>query len=152
MRGKIISCFPCCGKTYFCTNYFEQMDVIDHDMYDFRFRGGHGDKWFDFYLARMRQLIRKFDYIFVNAIPEIIEQLPSTSMVIYPHKSLKNDWVNRAKSRGGESAFPKLLEEKWDEWIKACEKWKGKSHVLAKGEYLTDCFDIFKRNNGITVN
>jgi hypothetical protein len=148
--GRVISVFSCSGKTHFVVNQFDKIDCIDHDFYDYRFRGKLPD-WELTYMNRMAQLRAKFDFVFVNAIPEVLKYPKMLYMVIYPHRSLKSDWVNRAIRRGGESEFPKLLDKEWDNWIDLCEQFQGKKIVLAKGEYLSDFSESFRRMTGITV-
>jgi len=150
MNGKIISVFPCSGKTHTVTKYYFELDCVDHDFYDWKYRSVHQEKiWLKHYLSRMHQLQRKFKFVFVNALPEIVNELPKDSIVIYPTKSLKSEWVERAKSRGGISEFPLLLEEKWNKWIDTCMNWYGKKYVLESGQYLTD---IIKQLYGVKVN
>jgi len=155
MRGKIISVFPCCGKTHAATKYYSELDCIDHDFYDWKYRSVHREKiWLKHYMTRTVQLRYKFNFIFINALPEILQCLGSgynmgDTAVVYPRRKLKDEWVERAKSRGGVSQFPFLLEEKWDEWIDACMSWPGKCYVLESGEYLTD---IIKSLYGVTIS
>ena len=150
MKGRIIAAFPCSGKTHAVTKYYNMLNCIDHDFYDWRYRSTYKeDEWLDHYMIRMQQLRKKFEYVFVNALPEIILKLPKDSIIIYPNRNMKAEWLTRAKSRGGVSKFPQLLEEKWNEWVDACKNWPGKSYVLYKEEYLSD---IIKCSFGITVN
>jgi len=144
MKGRIISCFSCVGKTHYVLNNLHLESCIDHDFYDYMYRGNLGENWMGVYMTRMRQLQKKFEYVYVNSTPEIIAELPKDSILVYPYPNLKNEWVQRAKNRGGESAFPKLLEKKWDEWIAACESWTGKKYMVNSGEYLSNVFDRFK--------
>ena len=128
MKGQIVAVFSCCGKTHFVLNKFSYISCVDHDMYDWMYRGQLGKTWIDYYLVRTLELQEKFDYVFVNAIPEIINRLPKfygDSIVVYPKRELRQEFVKRAKSRGGMTSFPKMLDDKWDEWISACENWSG---------------------------
>ena len=138
MKGKVIACLSCTGKTHFVLNNFENMDCVDHDMYDWMYRGKLGDAWIDYFKVRMQELRDKFEFVFVNAIPEIIKIIPENSIIIFPKRELKEEFLNRAKSRGGETAFPKYLDEHWDEWMDACENSPAKKIRLDSGEYVSD--------------
>jgi len=136
--SKIIACFSCTGKTHYCLNNYEKIDCIDHDMYDFKFRGQLNNRWLVEYVKRLNQLMSKFEFVFVNAIPGVIDYLPINSLVVYPHRELKDEWVARARLRGGESTFADLLESSWDEWIDKCEGWYGAKLKVESGQYLSD--------------
>ena len=142
MKGKILAVFSCCGKTHYVLNNWSTIDCVDHDMYDWKFRGNLEQEWCRYYKGRMIYLKQKFDYIFVNAIPEIIHILyPSKGdVVIYPQKQLKQEWLERAIIRNNNNydGFPKILDNNWDNWIDACEKYEGEKHILLSGQYLSN--------------
>jgi len=136
---KIIAVFSCVGKTHYVLNNYEHISCIDHDFYDWMYRGQLGNNWMQRYIHRMIQLTKKFDYIFVNATPEIIRYLPKEAIIIHPTRELKDEWIRRAQSRGGITEFSKLLEREWDEWIDACRKWPGKRiEIVNPNQHLTD--------------
>ena len=136
--GKIIAVFPCSGKTHYVLNNFHKESCIDHDFYDWMYRGNLGHSWLVKYIFRMKDLRKKFKFVYVNTLPTIINELPKDSIVIYPNRSLKEEWIQRAIKRGGETAFPLTLGEKWDYWLDACNTWEGKKYELQSGQYLSD--------------
>jgi len=150
--GRSIACFPACGKTYYVLENCQRISCVDHDFYDWErhFR----DKWLMPYMSRNKQLQSMFDIVFINALPEILAASWSDTIVIYPHRSLKEEWSCRSQRRNYESNFYMTLEEKWDEWIDACEAWQGKKFVLGKGEYLQAAEEtgLFKNPHTLTVN
>jgi len=138
--GEIIAVFSCAGKSHFVHQYFRKFDCVDHDMYDFAFASSRRirENWVEHYLQRMHFLRKKYSIVFVNAEPSILAKLPSTTMIVYPKKELKAEYIARARARGA-SEFYKILEEKWDEWIDACENHKSKYKcILEEGEYLQE--------------
>ena len=147
--GRIVACFPCSGKTHFVLNNWRTCNCIDFDFYDWMYMGQLGDKWLTEYLDRMKQLSRYFDFVYINATPEILERIYINSIIIYPKRELKEEWLRRAIKRGGETDFPKLLEEKWNYWITVCQAWEGKKYQLDSGEYVSD---IYKRICSLTTN
>lgn len=141
MTGDIIAVFSNCGKTHYVLNNYSSVSCVDHDFYDWMYRGNLGDDWLKHYINRMGQLRHCFDYTFINVLPEILNILPFESLIVYPNRDLKDEWVARATNRGGSPKFPLLLNNKWDEWITACENYKGENHiVLQSGEYLSDVY------------
>jgi len=144
MNGRIAAVFSCCGKTHAVTKLYNKIDMVDHDFYDWKFRSTYSDEeWLEHYVERAFQLKKKFDWVLINATPEILDKFGRIA-IIYPERQLKNEWVNRAKARGGITAFPKLLEDNWNSWIDACEN-KKKYHfkkVLSTGQYLTDLMEL----------
>jgi len=131
MKGKIIACFSCVGKTHYVVNNFDVISCIDHDMFDWKYRGQLGNNWFDYYWVRTFQLQDKFDYVFVNAIPEVIERLDyDRDVIIFPDRDLKHFWIERAQKRNPESDFTKLLSAEWDNWIDACYNSPAKKIIL----------------------
>jgi len=147
MKGRIISCFSCSGKTHYVLNNCFNEDCVDHDFYDWMYRGNLGDTWLIKYLARMKDLQKKFEYVYVNTLPTILSELPKDSILIYPKRDLKTEYFARANLRNAGSNFPNTLLEKWDYWIDACEEWEGKKFILKSGQYISD---IMKRFYGIT--
>ena len=147
MRSRLICCFSCSGKTHFVLNNWRKINCIDHDFYDWRYRGNLGDNWMTEYICRIDYLQRKFDFVFVNAIPEVIEKLREDrgDVIVYPYYTLKEEWYTRAinRDKGRTDGFAAVLNEKWDEWINACKSYKGQTYLLNKGEYVSVLFDSF---------
>lgn len=141
MLGEVIAVFSNSGKTHFVLNNYDKISCIDHDFYDWMYRGQLGKNWLKHYINRIAQLRYSFGYVFVNVLPDILKVLPFNSLIVYPDRKLKKEWVLRAKNRGGEPTFPNLLNKKWDEWITACENHNSKKHIILQSkQYLTDVY------------
>jgi len=138
---KIYAVFPGCGKTYLETTLFDKYDIIDFDFYNFKYHSGKRTNWLNSYLERLDQLKSKFDYVLINAVPEILSEIKDLTGVIYPHRSLKDEWINRIKQRNPESQFSNTLEQNWDKWIDACEEYNGYRFILSNKQYLIDVWE-----------
>lgn len=64
-------------------------------------------------------------------------------VLVYPDRSLKDEWIERYKKRGSPQSFIDLLTNKWDDFIDSCENDSGcKEHVvLQSGQGLSDVID-----------
>jgi hypothetical protein len=68
-------------------------------------------------------------------------------VLVYPDRSIKDEYIQRYKDRGNNDAFVNLLEKNWDTWMDEMDEmsvpmgqilYKVK---LGKGQYLTDVID-----------
>lgn len=133
-KTKVISAFPGTGKSYF---YKNNNNSIDSDSSKF-------DKTFfpDNYIEHIKENIGKYKYIFVSSHKEVRDSMIENNIdftLIYPDKSLKEEYINRYKERGNNDNFIKLLNDKWDEWIDEIEEQQNlKKKILNKNEYISD--------------
>jgi len=136
--NKVIIVFSNCGKTYYALKKGIEKNCIDHDCYYYIHSELFGNDWVYHYLQELKFLQEVFDIVFVNAIPEILEEISPGFLIVYPEDNLRAEYVVRAKNRS-ETEFYKLLDEKWDEWIQACKLYDTNNRrVLKSGEYLTN--------------
>lgn len=59
-------------------------------------------------------------------------------ILVYPDRSLKQEYIERYKKRGSPQAFIDLMEAKWDDFINDCEDDPSDKIVLQSGQYLKD--------------
>ena len=158
---KIISAFPACGKTYHYSHIhgitaldsdssqFSWIDTIDRE-YEQRYRGRkdyHERKIKvrnpDFpnnYIKHIKENIGKVDYIFVSSHAVVRQALKDNNIpyiVVYPDRSLKDEWVGRCFIRGNDVDFCKRISENWDNWIDEMQA-ENNGYVLQHGQYLSD--------------
>ncbi len=59
--------------------------------------------------------------------------------LVYPHRSLLNEYTERFKSRGSPDSFIKLVRSNWDSWMDFLDS-SGvtRKHVLLSGQYISD--------------
>jgi hypothetical protein len=60
--------------------------------------------------------------------------------LVFPDRSIKDEFIQRYRDRGSPDAFIKLMEDKWDDFIDSCEKDQtvGRKYRLQSGQYLAD--------------
>lgn len=59
--------------------------------------------------------------------------------LVYPDRSLKDEYIARYKKRGSPDAFIELMENKWDDFIDSCESDGSiEKIILSEGQYLSD--------------
>jgi hypothetical protein len=141
MKAKIISVFSCCGKTSFVLKNYRKFNVCDHDVYDYKFvgLGKTRENWIDLYMDHLDWIKDKYDYILINAIPEILNKLPKDIPVIFPYREDRHEYLGRAASRSLSVAFLQTLNEEWDNWIDSCITREVKFQ-LVHNEYFEDAF------------
>lgn len=59
-------------------------------------------------------------------------------VLVYPERSLKDEYIKRYENRNSPKEFIKMMSEKWDEFIDSCEKDKCPKIVLQSEQYLID--------------
>lgn len=68
----------------------------------------------------------------------IAEKIPFT--LVYPAKTLKQEYLDRYDERGSPKAFIELLDGNWDKWVGQCEDLKHDLVTkveLKAGEYIS---------------
>jgi hypothetical protein len=60
--------------------------------------------------------------------------------LVFPDRSIKDEFIQRYIDRGNSDFFVKLLTEKWDDFIDSCENDQtiGRKYRLQAGQYLAD--------------
>ena len=152
---KIICAFPACGKTYYFDNRKENTTVLDSDSSKFSWK--YEQDWQDEYMRvrnpefpqnyikHIKENIGKVDYIFVSTHDVVRQALNDEGIdftIVFPEKSLKEEWIGRCFLRGSDRQFCQLIADNWDKWMyemkKECIENKHNSYILRHGEYLSD--------------
>lgn len=134
MDTKLISAFPATGKTLYFQN---NKNVLDSDSSKF-------DKALfpENYINHIKENIGHVKIILISSHDIVREALTREGLeytLVFPDKSLKQEYVKRFKARGNNNSFIELLNNNWDEWINQLQNQKGcKKIVLNKGEYLSN--------------
>ena len=140
MKTKVYSAFPGVGKT----TYFNTTDrnVWDSDSSKF------DKKYFpDNYIEHIKTGLDNdsVDKILVSSHKDVRDALVKNGIsfvLVYPDRSLKDEYIQRYKDRGNNDAFVKLLDDNWDTWMDEMDSMKAPYKVrLGKGQYLTDVID-----------
>ena len=101
------------------------------------------------YLQYISEHIGKVDYILTTASDDIKKKLIEMGIrpiLVYPDKSLKEEWIGRMFLAGNREPVLKTFAENWDKWIDAMQKF-GKEYdldeyVLEHNGYLSDVINI----------
>ena len=149
--SMIISGFPGVGKTHAYSAFqrnpmLDGRHAFDSDSSMFSKHTGFPETYID----HVEEILRVgYAMIFVSSHKDVREELKRRNIPyisVYPEESLKDEYLERFKSRGNPDFFIELIDNNWDEWLKGLreEDWSGCFHkVLGSGEYLWDVlFDL----------
>jgi len=127
-RTFVISAFPACGKSYCFENHQEEFSILDSDSSQFSWikdEDGNNTKERnpDFpqnYIKHIKKNIGKVDVIFVSSHEVVRKALADNNIktiIVYPNKNLKSEWIRRFKERGNNEAFIKFISDNWGNFI-----------------------------------
>lgn len=149
-KTRVISGFPGIGKTTAMELLRKQgLFVSDSDS-----SGFDRADWPNNYMNHLLSLMGEMDLVLVSSHEEVWRAMSERGIeftMVYPDKSLKEEYLQRYKDRGSDENFIKLLDSKWDEWIDTLNDWFGSSDnkvVLQSGEYLTDALNQIVNKEG----
>lgn len=132
----IVSAFPGCGKSHYFRENKDKI-VLDSDSSKF-------DKS-DFprnYIQHIKENIGKVDIIMVSSHKEVRDALVENGIeftLVYPDKSIKDEYIQRYIDRGSPDSFINLLTKNWELWIDELDNQIGCDKIkLKEGEYLSD--------------
>jgi hypothetical protein len=143
MKTKVYSAFPGVGKTtYFNTT---QKNVLDSDSSKFDKKNFPAN-----YIEHIERNIEdpKVDKILVSSHKDVRDSLIKKGIpfvLVYPDRSLKDEYIQRYKDRGNNDDFIKLLDKNWDTWMDEIDSIEPSPYPykvkLKSGQYLTDVTD-----------
>lgn len=130
----IISAYPGCGKSY-TTNYLKEhrpdLIVLDSDSSYFSWIWESGVKtdkrnpeFPNNYIQHIKDNMNTANIIFVSSHKNVREALKDAGirfMLVYPDKSMKEEFMQRYKNRGSSEEFIKFQSDNWDKFIDECE-------------------------------
>lgn len=137
MLATLISAFPGTGKSY----YFKKsmLNVLDSDSNTF-----DKSEFPTNYINHIKNNIEKVDCILISSHRPVRDALVANNLefvLVYPDKSLRDEYIKRYEERGSNKQFIALLTNNWDSWIDELINQKNCSHiVLQSGEYLSNYF------------
>lgn len=151
---KVISGFPGTGKSFLFNNQSDLI-ILDSDSSHFSWikdKYGNNTKdrnpnFPDNYIKHIQKNIGKVDIIFISSHKIVQDALKHSNIhytIIYPDKSLKNEWIIRFKNRGNNKEFIEFISNNWDSFIDEIEENTFHKKIkLNSGEYIADVlFDI----------
>lgn len=150
-KTRVISAYPCCGKTWAYENLKDKYSILDSDsskfswLFDDEGVNTH-ERNPDFpanYIQDIKDNIGKVDYIFVSthlAVREALEKAGIDFVTVYPKDSAKEEWLERMKNRGNYASFIETQSRFWNERMGEIENEPHGSELFRLGgnEYLSD--------------
>ena len=132
----IISGFPGVGKSTIFDK-FGSVKVSDSDSSKF-----DKSKFPLNYLNHIMMVSKEKEIVMVSSHEVVRKGLVALKIpftLVYPHSSLKSEYLDRYKNRGSPESFVSMMENNWDSFIDSCEKQTGcKKIVLQAGQFLID--------------
>jgi len=132
---QLVSAFPGTGKSYYFKN--TSKEVLDSDSSTF-----DKSEFPENYISHIKKNMGKVDVILISSHEEVRDALVDADLdftLIYPDKSLKDEYIQRYKDRGNEESFIKLLDTNWHTWLSDVVNQKNAKHIVLKsGEFLGD--------------
>lgn len=134
--AKVISGFPGVGKSSYVK---KNKDVQDSDSSKF-------DKaeFPQNYIQHIKKCIADGKTVLVSSHKDVRDALIKEKInftLVYPDKSLKDEYLKRYTERGSPASFITLLDKSWDEWIDQIESISSKyvtKKKLKAGQFLED--------------
>ena len=128
----VISAFPACGKSYCFENYQDKFSMLDSDSSEFSWvKDSEGNntkernpKFPSNYIEHIKTNIGKVDIIFVSSHEVVRKALADNNIktiIVYPNKNLKEEWIRRFKERGNNDGFINFISNNWDNFINDIE-------------------------------
>jgi len=138
-QTRLISAFPGCGKSHLFRNKGTRA-ILDSDSSKF-----NKDYFPENYMQHIKNNMGKADLICISSHDVVRQALLENKLpftLVYPDRSIKEEYIQRYKDRGNEDSFVRLLENNWEEWMDGMENQKGCDHIkLQKGQYLSDVIE-----------
>ncbi|MEG0873589.1 MAG: serine hydrolase domain-containing protein [Clostridia bacterium] len=140
----IISGFPGIGKSKLYKeqgNYREKILELDSKAFS-RLKNGDKNKNFVHqYLKKIKSNIGKVDVIIISQGQEVRQALDESNIsyiLVYPDKSLKNEYIKRYIAQGRTEEFVKRVSRDFEDWVKEIENYSGVKFKLNENEHLKD--------------
>ncbi len=143
-KALVISGFPGIGKSFIYekSKIFSDKIILDSDSSKF-----DKSEFPQNYIKHIKENLNKVSIIMVSSHKIVRDALKDANIdfvLVYPDKSLKEEYIRRYTEIGNQENFIKLLNENWENWIDEIENDKDlKTITLRKKEYyLEDILNI----------
>lgn len=145
----IISAFPGTGKTHFFRRIKDIVGISyvsdsDSSLYSWLSPGVRHPNFPSNYIHAIQEHNIPGKITLVSSHKEVRDALIERDMkfvLVYPDKSLREEYILRYEQRGSPEAFIKLINLKWNEWINeldAVDSPLVEKVVLNSGQYISD--------------
>lgn len=132
----IVSAFPGTGKSHFHKLHPNTTRDSDSSQFD-------KSMFPQNYIEHIRSVAPTCEVVFVSSHSEVRAAMSASELeytLVYPDRSLKDEYMARYRERGSPEAFLNLMDNNWDAFINSCESDMGASShmVLQSGEFLLE--------------
>lgn len=138
LKGKVICGFPGVGKS----TLFKELKDSDYKVLDSDSSTFDKAEFPDNYIKHIKEKTAEGYTILASSHDVVRNALINNKMLftlVYPDKSLKDEYLERYKERGSPQKFIDLLDSKWYEWIGQCDELDSdycRKVKLGAGEYV----------------
>lgn len=123
--------------------------MIDSDPSQFSWsdkeKGIRNPNWPQNYIEHINDQRGRADVVLLSSHDVVRNALVESGIpftLMYPSLRMKDEYIQRYKSRGSDEQFIKLLEENYENWILELMTQEGCNHiVLQPGQHLADVID-----------
>jgi len=151
INSIIISAFPGTGKTYYSKN---NNNCFDSDSSDFSWipnskpKQRNPDFPENYFNHILNELVGKKRIIFISSHEKVRRYMIDNNIyynLIYPHKSLKNEYIERFKKRGNDDNFIEFIDKNWNRFIDELIEQTYCTHtILNSNEYINNYMGLFQ--------
>ena len=144
-QTQVISAFPGVGKSFIFKNNKDKNEIIldsDSSKFSWNKPGERNPDFPNNYIKHIQDNIGKANKIMVSSHKDVRDALVNNKIqftLVYPDRSLKDEYIERYSKRGNDEKFIELLKKNWDSWIDELEQQTDCDKIVLKtGEYLGD--------------
>lgn len=146
--GIIVAGFPGIGKSYLTKVTDLKISDSDSSKFSWLAPGIRNPEFPRNYIEHISLQRHLNNLVLVSSHSVVRQALVDAHLpfiLIYPHHSLKDEYLTRFAKRGSDQAFIELLRNQWDNWISECRIQQHCRHiVLSPGKYLSDMIEFLK--------
>ena len=153
MVAKIISAFPCCGKSYFAKTHID-IHSLDLDSSFYSCIDNHGSKvrnpnFPDNYINDIKEYMENYDFIFVSSHISVRTALRNRNIpyiLVYPDNTPDcfQEWKQRCYQSNKINLWDMFLGNCWSSLLHSCKGDNGakKHYLLQPTEYIDKVVQI----------